>query len=118
MLFEPVALKVGTTPETIFEFASLSVIVISEVEVPSGLTGLVPAMVELVALATPATKLIPLPDFTTGVRICGILLSALVDLSEHVEFPETSLEVHKLYILVVPVLVALKVGVDPETGLL
>ena len=117
-MFEPVAPKVGTTPETVLELASLSVIVISEVEVPSGLTGLVPAIVEFVAVATSATKLIPLPDFTTGVKICGILLSALVDLSVQVEFPEASLELHKLWVLPFPVLVALKVGVDPATVLL
>lgn len=50
----PVAENVGVIPDTSLLKASFKVIVIVEVEVPSGFTGLVPEIVELAAKAAPA----------------------------------------------------------------
>ena len=89
-LFVPVAENVGTMPETLLLFASLRVIVTVDVEVPSGFTGDVPVIVEFAATAAPAVNTIPVPDFATGVTIAGVLVSAFVDLSVHVEVPVAS----------------------------
>jgi hypothetical protein len=69
VLLVPVALKVGTTPEIVFENASLSVMVIVEVELPSGFTGPVPVIVEFVMSAGPAMNEMAVPALLTGVTI-------------------------------------------------
>ena len=93
VLFEPEASNVGTIPDMVFMKASFRVIVIDEVEVPSGLVGPVPVIEELATDAGPAIKRMAPPDLETGVKICGILLSALVDLSEQDETPLASVAV-------------------------
>ncbi len=90
VLLDPVEVKVGTTPDTGFELASLSVIVMVEVEIPSGFTGPEPVMLDVAASTIPAVKTIAGPAFTIGVAIDGILLSAFVDLSVQVAMPEAS----------------------------
>lgn len=82
--------KVGFVPLIGLLNASLRVIVMVEVEVPSGFTGPVPVIVDVAALGTSGIKEIAPPDFATGVRSCGILLSAFVDFRVQVEFPEAS----------------------------
>jgi hypothetical protein len=91
---DPVALKVGITPEMLLEKPSLRVMVTVEVEVPSGFTGPVPMIVEFVASAGPAVNTIAAPDLLTGVKICGVLLSAFVDFSVQVDVPAASVGVH------------------------
>jgi hypothetical protein len=54
MLFEPDAEKVGVTPLTSLLKISFRVIVIADVEVPSGFTGPVPTIDEFTATGAPA----------------------------------------------------------------
>jgi hypothetical protein len=54
-LFDPVAENVGTTPETAALFPSFSVIVTVEAATPLATTGLVPLIVEFVALKAVTT---------------------------------------------------------------
>jgi hypothetical protein len=53
----------------LFIKASFRVIVIDEVEVPSGFVGPVPMMDELATEAGPAIKTMAPPDLETGVKI-------------------------------------------------
>ncbi len=88
----PETVKVGVTPLIKFEFASVKVIEIVEVDTPSDTTGPVPAMRPFVGL--PAVNKTLLPVLLTGVRIDNILDSARDDLSEHVETPLAFVEEH------------------------
>lgn len=56
VLFDPLAEKVGITPETGLPFTSFNVIVIEDVDVPFAVTGLVPLIVELAATGAPAAN--------------------------------------------------------------
>jgi hypothetical protein len=58
------------------------------------------------------------PLFTTGVAIESVLTSAFVDFSVHVDTPDAFVTEHAPYTLVLPVSVAVKVGVTPDTGVL
>ena len=89
-MFDPesVALKIGLNPEIGLLKSSRKVIEIAEVEIPSALTGVVPIIVEVVALALPGIKTTEPSAFATGVAIERILLSALVVESVQVETPE------------------------------
>src|SRR5437870_4601571 len=85
---------------------------------PFATTGLVPVIVELAAAAEPAVKVTVPPLCTTGVAMESVLTSAFVDASVHVDTPDAFVAAHAPYTLVLPVSVAEKVGVTPETGLL
>ncbi len=91
LLPELVALKVGVTDMSGLLKASLSVIIIVDVVVPSAVTGPEPMMVEFVGSAAPALKVTVVPVFATGVRISRVLTSALVDLSEQLDKPVAKL---------------------------
>jgi hypothetical protein len=91
LLPELVALKVGVTDMSGLLKASLSVIIIVDVVVPSAVTGPVPMMVEFAGSAAPALKVTVVPVFETGVRISRVLTSALVDLSEQLDKPVAKL---------------------------
>src|SRR5437870_5572730 len=112
-----VAEKVGVTPETGLRYVSFSVMLTVEVATPFVTTGLVPVMVELAATAEPAVKVTVPPLFTTGVAMQSVLPSAFVDASVHVDTPDAFVAAHAPYTLVLPVSVAEKVGVTPDTGL-
>lgn len=90
----------------------------AEVEVPSGFTGPVPVMVEFEATGVPPMKTTFSPVFATGVRICKVLVSALVDFKVQVETPVAFVRLQAVCVLAAPVLVAEKVGVEPLIGLL
>jgi hypothetical protein len=113
-----VAPKVGVCPATGLLPASLSVIVIVDVEVPSATTVLVPEMLELAATGAVDVKTTVPPTLTTGVAIDSVFVSALDDLSVQVETPETSVAEHVPMTFDEPVSVALKVGTVPTTKLL
>jgi hypothetical protein len=81
-------LKIGLSPEIGLLKSSRKVIEIAEVETPSALTGVVPRMVEVVALGLPGIKTTRPSAFATGVAMERVLLSALVDESVQVETPE------------------------------
>lgn len=72
-------------------FASFSVMVMAEVEVPSGSIGPVPVIVDVVALGDPAVKTTVLPVLFTGAVSETIFDSALVELKMHVETPVVAL---------------------------
>ena len=108
----------GTDPATALFEASLSVMVTVEVAIPSATTGVVPEMLEFPATAAPAVNITVPPALTTGVAIERVLVSALVEASEHVETPLASELEHVSIELVDPVSVAVKVGTEPETPLL
>ena len=76
------------TPEIGLLKSSRKVIEIAEVETPSALTGVVPRIVDVVALGLPGIKTTKPSAFETGVAIESVLLSALVDESVQVETPE------------------------------
>ncbi len=82
-----VAVKAGVVPETGFEFASKSVIVMVPVDAPSATTGPPEAtIVEVTAEAAPAANTMVLP-MTAGLFIRTVLVSALVDARVQVETP-------------------------------
>lgn len=113
-----VAPNVGVSPGTGLLLASRKVIVMVEVAEPSAITGPVPLMEELAATAPAEVKTTFEPALMTGVVIERVLVSATVDASVHVETPD-AFEAEQLpYEFVVPVSVALNVGVIPDTGLL
>lgn len=91
--------------------ASLRVIVMVEVAVPSATTGLVPLIVEFAATAGPDEKTTDPSTFTTGVCIDKVFVSALNELSVQVEIPVAFVVLHAPYTFVTPVSVAEKVGV-------
>jgi hypothetical protein len=62
-------------------------------------------------------KVTVLPAFVIGVAIESVFTSATVDLSVQDETPEASEIPQAPYVFVELVLVAVKVGVDPATGL-
>jgi hypothetical protein len=64
------------------------VIVIVEVETPLAVTGPVPVMVELRALAPTGVKTTVAPDLTTGETIPRTLLSAVRDFKLQVDTPK------------------------------
>lgn len=115
---ELVAEKVGTVPTIAILDASLSMIVIVEVRLPSATTDPVPLMVEFATLAAPAVKTTEPPDFTIGLVTDKDLVSAKVEVKVHVEIPRVLLTPQTPYPFVVPVSVAEKPGVTPLTGLL
>jgi len=78
-LFDPVAAKVGVTPETGFAFTSFNVIVITDVEVPFAVIPLVPLIVELAATGAPAVNVTVPPVSATGVTIDKVFISAVVE---------------------------------------
>lgn len=115
-LFDPLAEKVGITPETGLLFTSFNVIVIVDVEVPLAITPLVPIIVELAATGAPAVNVTVPPVTTTGVTIDKVFVSAVVEARVQFDTP-VALEVEQTpYVLLDPV--AEKVGVTPGTGLL
>ena len=61
---------------------------IAEVDTPSALTGVVPRIVEVVALGLPGINTTRPSALETGVAIESVLLSALVEASVQVETPE------------------------------
>ena len=72
-------MKAGVSPETKLPLASLKVIVIDEVAVPSAVTELVPVIVEKVLLAAPGAKTtfeLAAPAALAGVTIARTLVSA------------------------------------------
>ena len=82
------ALKIGLTPEIGLLKSSRKVMEIAEVDTPSALTGVVPRIVEVVALGLPGIKTTRPSAFETGVAIESVLLSAFVEESVQVETPE------------------------------
>ena len=113
-----VALKVGVWLETGLLFTSLRVTDTVEVADPLAMTGLVPVIVELAATAEPAVKITVPSALATGVAMDNVFVSALVDAKVQVDTPDAFVDEQVPYVLAVPVLVALYVGVWPETGLL
>ena len=87
-MFVPVAVNVGVIPATLLLFTSFRVIVIVEIDVPSGFVGPVPVIVDVAATALPAVNITVPPVFTTGVAIARVLTSAFVDFTVQVETPE------------------------------
>ena len=106
-----VALNVGVWPETGLLFTSLKVIVTVEVADPLATTGLVPVMVDVVATTAPAVKVTVPSALATGVAIDKIFVSAIVEDKLQVDTPDAFVTEQAPYVLVVPVLVALNVGV-------
>jgi hypothetical protein len=84
----------GVTPETGLEKMSLIVIEIAEVEIPSALTGVVPAIVVARLLGLPELKTTVPSGFMTGVSIESVFDSALVEAKVHVETPEAFVTEH------------------------
>ena len=91
-----VAVKFGVMPETPLLFASNIVMVTVEVAIPSASTGPVPVIVELVATAVPATKVIVPSALVTGAVMDKVFTSALRDLSVQVEIPLESVALQVL----------------------
>lgn len=115
--FVSVALNRGVIPETGLLNKSLKIIEIEEEEMPSALTGVVPAMVVVKLLTLPGLKSIIPSVLAIGVTMESVLTSALIEERVHVETPAASVTEHALYELLRPVSVAMKVGVSPATGL-
>lgn len=116
VLLVPVALNVGVKPGAGFPPASFSVTLIVLVDTPSATIELVPLISEVAATGGPGSNTTVPPIFTTGVAIERVLVSALVEVSKQVEVPVTSLTLQAAGVLPVPL--AVKVGVMPATGLL
>ena len=110
-------MKVGTTPTDGFKLASFKMIVIVDVEVPSGFTGPVPEIVEFAATGTPPVKTTVPPVLEIGVRSCNVLVSALSDFNVQVATPLTFELEQVVCVFVVPVSVAENVGTVPATAL-
>jgi len=87
-----------------------------EVELPFAVTEPVPVIVELAIEAEPELNVTVPSLFTTGVAIESVLIPAEVDFNVQLEIPEVSVGEQFVYVLPVPV--ALKVGVTPDLGLL
>jgi hypothetical protein len=87
-----------------------------EVAVPSATTGPVPVMVEVATAGEPAVKVTVPSAFTIGVAIDNVLISAFVETKVHVAIPLASVALQLPG--VVPVPLAVKVGVVPTTALL
>ena len=98
-------------PATELLEASFRVIVTVEEAVPSARTGVVPEIVELAATADPAVNVTVPSALTNGVAIESVLTSATDELNVHVETPEAFDEEQAVYTFVVPVSVAVNVGV-------
>lgn len=113
-----VAENVGVCPETGLLFTSFKVIVIVDAAVPSATTGVVPAIVEVAAIADPAVNVTVPSALLMGPVIERVLTSALSEESVQVEIPEASVAEQTPALLVVPVSVAENVGVIPTTELL
>ena len=113
-MFDPVAEKVGVTPETGLLFASFNVIVIVDVAIPFAVTPLVPVIVELAATGTPAVNVTVPPVTATGVTSDKVFVSAVVEARVQFDTP-VALEVEQApYVLFDPV--AAKVGVTLGTA--
>ena len=97
---------------------SRSVTVTVEVATPFATTGPVPVIVEFPAATAPAVKTTEPSALFTGEVIDKVLVSALDDASVQVEVPVASDAEQVPYEFVVPVFVAVKVGINPTTGLL
>ena len=83
-----VAEKVGVVPTTALLLASISVMVTVDVAEPLATTVLVPVMLEF-AIEAPAEVKVTVPsDFTIGVAIARVLISAFKEASVQVEIPE------------------------------
>jgi hypothetical protein len=87
-----------------------------EVAEPSATTGPVPVIVDGAAAGAPAVKVTVPSALTIGVAIDNVLISAFVDTKVHVETPLASVALQLPG--VVPVPLAVKVGVVPTTALL
>mgnify|MGYP000437965096 CR=1 FL=1 len=87
-----------------------------EVAAPSATTGPVPVIVDGAAAGAPAVKVTVPSAFTIGVAIDKVLISAFVETKVHVEIPLVSVALQLPG--VVPVPLAVKVGVVPTTELL
>jgi hypothetical protein len=113
-----VAEKVGTVPETGFDFASNKVMVIVEVVIPSATIELVPEIVDVTAEIAPTLKTTVPPVKLTGEVKVSVLVSALVEASVQVEIPVVALELEQVpSVFPAPVFVALKVGTIPPTAM-
>jgi hypothetical protein len=85
-----VAVNVGVVPETRLLLMSFKVIVTVETATPSAITGPVPVIVELAAMAEPElNKTVP-SALVIGDEIERVLSSDFVDFNVHVEIPEAS----------------------------
>ena len=116
-------MKAGVSPETKLLKASLKVIVIDEVAVPSAVTELVPVIVESVLAAAPGintTSEVAAPDAPAGVAIARVLVSATLEARVQVEIPVlASLAVQALGCVSPPPLsISVKVGITLGAGLL
>ena len=87
-----------------------------EVAEPSATTGPVPVIVEVATAGEPAVNVTVPSAFTIGVAIDNVLISAFVETKVHVEIPLVSVALQLPG--VVPVPLAVKVGVVPTTALL
>lgn len=85
-----VAAKVGVCPETGLLEASLSVIVMVEVDTPSAATGPVPVIEEFATETAPTLNRTVPSVLLIGVAIERVLSSAVVDLSVQFDAPEAS----------------------------
>ena len=89
-----------------------------EVATPSARTWVVPVIFELLSTGADGIKVTTFPVTAIGEVNCRVLASAVVEAKVQTERPLPFEEVHSPYLLVGPVLVALKMGVTPEIGLL
>ena len=87
---ESVALNVGISPATGLFPASLSVMVIVDVSLPSEIVGEVPVIVEFAATATSEVKTTVPPVTVTGVKSISVFVSAIEDARVQVESPVAS----------------------------
>lgn len=96
--------------------ASRRVTVTVDVATPLATTGPEPVIVEVATAAGPAVKVTVPSALLIGVAIESVLISALVELSVHVDSPDAFVAEQADAVLFVPL--ALKVGVVPTSGLL
>ena len=111
-----VAVNVGVIPEIKLLLESLKVMVTVEEALPSATTGPVPVIVVVELEAVPAVKAtveVVVAEAPAGVTIARVFVSDRVEAKVQVEIPViASLLVQALgFVLVVPVSVALKVGI-------
>lgn len=116
----PVELNVGSPPTTGLLKASRRVIKSTLPAVPFAVMPVLgeATNVEFAAVAGPARKATAPSAFTTGEVIVSVFVSATVELSVQFERPAAFVTEQVPYEFVPPVLVAVKVGVNPLSGML
>lgn len=92
---DPVAEKVGVTPETGAFEASFSVIVTVEVAMPLATTGLVPVIDEFASTTVTGEKITVPSLFEKGETSESVFVSAVFDFRVQVEIPLTPLKEQK-----------------------